>query len=113
MWKLIKTTTAATWMAATAPVHMFNPNLLAGIAASLAGGGALAYFMRNNKVASSNQEIAMAQQQVQTMQLQAASQLEQASGLVVGAPNAAAPQIMGGTAQHMGMMDAAPELARG
>lgn len=95
------------------PFLAFSPKVLTGIAGGLAGGGMVAYFMRNNKVASSNQEMAMAQQQVQTMQLQAASQLEEVSALGAGAPNAANPQIMGASAQHMGMMDAAPELARG
>lgn len=86
--------------------------IFSGMVGALAVLGIGANAMRNNQIEQSQQGIQAAQQQIQAAQLQAAMQMEQAQagGMM---PNSAAPQIMGGSAQHMGMMDAAPELARG
>ena len=103
--------TAATLLA---PIQLFNPKVLMGVTGALAGGGLIAYVMRGNRVAASQQEFAVAQQQIQAAQIGAAMEMEKAAaGGVMPAPAGAIPQINAASAQHMGMMDTAPELARG
>jgi hypothetical protein len=88
--------------------------ILGGVVAGLAGIGLIAGYARDKSIARTQQDLTIANQQLQAMQAQAVAHMEvAAAGAGLSMPNAPSSQIAASGAEHMGTMQHEHSVARG